>query len=98
MGKIIVSQWVKIKSLYIANNFDYSLNVFFSPSQHGPELVKLLSQILNQCGGVEGGLPSSLALQGITALCKAEIVNVATTWRALAPKLSRDKRPAVITR
>ncbi|KAJ9599853.1 hypothetical protein L9F63_009893, partial [Diploptera punctata] len=66
------------------------------PNQHGPELVKLLSQILNQCGSVEGGMPSSLALQGITALCKAEIVNIATTWRALAPKLSRDKRPIVI--
>ncbi|KAJ4448220.1 hypothetical protein ANN_10234, partial [Periplaneta americana] len=66
------------------------------PEQHGAELVKLLSQILNQCGGVEGSAASALALQGIMALCNAEIVNAATTWRALAPKLSRDKRSVVI--
>jgi len=70
----------------------------FRPEQHGTELVKLLSQILNQCGSKEGGQSSALALQGITALCNAGIVNIATTWRALAPRLSRDKRPVVIKR
>jgi len=57
-----------------------------------------LSQILNHCGSTEGGPSSALALEGITALCSAEIVNIATTWRALAPKLSRDKRPVVVRR
>ncbi|XP_023716355.1 focadhesin isoform X3 [Cryptotermes secundus] len=66
------------------------------PEQHGPELVKLLSQILNQCASEQDGQSSALALQGITSLCNAEIVNIATTWRALAPRLSRDKRPVVI--
>jgi hypothetical protein len=77
---------------------DSSVCIFFRPEQHGPELVKLLSQILNQCGSKEGGPSSALALQAITALCNAEIVNIATTWKALAPRLSRDKRPVVIKR
>jgi hypothetical protein len=72
--------------------------IFFRPEQHGPELVKLLSQILNQCGSEQDGQSSALALQGITALCNAESVNIATTWRALAQRLSRDKRPVVIKR
>lgn len=72
--------------------------IFSRPEQHGPELVKLLSQILNQCASEQDGLSSALALQGITSLCNAEIVNIATTWRALAPRLSRDKRPVVIKR
>jgi hypothetical protein len=75
-----------------------NLLTLFRPEQHGPELVKLLSQILNQCRSEEHGLSSALALQGITALCSAEIINIATTWRALAPKLSREKRPVVVKR
>ncbi|XP_021931343.1 focadhesin isoform X2 [Zootermopsis nevadensis] len=66
------------------------------PEQYGPELVKLLSQILNQCGSETHESACALALEGIIALCNSEIINVATTWRALAPKLSREKRPVVI--
>jgi hypothetical protein len=75
-----------------------SLRILSRPEQYGPELVKLLSQILNQCGNEAKGFSSALALQGITALCSAEIINIASTWRALAPKLSREKRPVVIKR
>nr|CAD7568632.1 unnamed protein product [Timema californicum] len=66
------------------------------PELYGEELVILLSQILNNCGDTWGSLPSSIALQGITSLCKAGIADIASTWRALAPKLSRDKRTAVV--
>ncbi|XP_063226098.1 focadhesin isoform X2 [Bacillus rossius redtenbacheri] len=65
------------------------------PELHGEELVSMLSQVLNRCGGVWGAAPSSMAVESITALCGAGIVDIATTWRALAPKLARDKRPLV---
>jgi chloramphenicol 3-O-phosphotransferase len=79
-------------------NVDDCVLIFFRPELHGAEFVKLLSQILNQCGSKQGGQSCALALQGITALCNAKIVNIATTWEALAPRLSRDKRPVVIKR
>lgn len=66
------------------------------PAQHGEELVSLLSDILNKCSGVQGSLPSSIAIEAIAALCSADIVDITTTWKSLAPRLSRDKRPAVI--
>lgn len=74
------------------------LLILSRPEQYGPELVKLLSQILNQCGSETHESACALALEGIIALCNSEIINVATTWRALAPKLSREKRPVVIKR
>ncbi|XP_026290948.1 focadhesin isoform X2 [Frankliniella occidentalis] len=67
-----------------------------SPDAHGSELVPLLSQILTQNASPEGSVASSLAVQGITSLCRAGIMDVASTWRGLAPKLMQDKRPGVI--
>lgn len=61
-------------------------------------MVSLLSNILNRCGDNNGSLASSLALEGIAALCKTSIVDVGSTWKALSPKLSKDKRPLVISR
>lgn len=42
--------------------------------EHGEELVPLLSQILNKCVDLNGGAASALALNGISALCKAAII------------------------
>ncbi|XP_067002022.2 focadhesin [Anabrus simplex] len=66
------------------------------PELYSAELVSMLSKILTRCGDSEGSLASSLALEGISALCKAEIVDITTTYKALAPKLNRDKRPTVV--
>ncbi|KAK3910971.1 Focadhesin [Frankliniella fusca] len=67
-----------------------------SPDAHGSELVPLLSQILTQNVSPDGSIASSLALQGISSLCRAGIMDIASTWRGLAPKLMLDKRPGVI--
>lgn len=79
------------------------INVLFflfgcSPDAHGSDLVPLLSQILTQCSAPEGSIASALALQSITSLCRAGIMDVASTWRGLAPKLIHEKRPGVIVR
>ncbi|XP_076354475.1 focadhesin isoform X2 [Tachypleus tridentatus] len=66
-----------------------------SPSQHGAELLSTLSSILNQCTEENMGPIAALALQGITALCTAEVIDLRTTWRVLAPRLTKDKRPIV---
>lgn len=68
------------------------------PELHGTELVPLLSTILNQCDDNQRSVAASFALQGITALCQADIVDVITTWKVLAPKLSKDTRTTVIIR
>ncbi|KAK7868003.1 hypothetical protein R5R35_010177 [Gryllus longicercus] len=68
------------------------------PDPYSAELVAMISKILTQCSDVSGSLASSLALQGLAALCKAGIVDITTTWKALAPKLNRDKRPIVVKR
>ncbi|XP_022257540.1 focadhesin-like [Limulus polyphemus] len=39
---------------------------------------------------------AAVALQGITALCTAEVIDLRTTWKVLAPRLTKDKRPIVI--
>lgn len=67
-----------------------------NPDAHGSELVPLLSQLLTQNASPEGSVASSLAVQGITSLCRAGIMDVASTWRGLSPKLMQDKRPEVI--
>jgi hypothetical protein len=80
--------------------FMHFLTIVFycRPNLHGTELVPMLSNILNNCMGDDGAVASSLALQAIDSLCHARIVDVATTWKALAPRLSRDTRVPVIKR
>lgn len=69
---------------------------YTNPDAHGSELVPVLSQILSQNASEEGSIASALAVQGITSLCRSGIMDIASTWRGLAPKLLHDKRPGVI--
>ncbi|XP_019767478.2 focadhesin isoform X1 [Dendroctonus ponderosae] len=66
------------------------------PELYGKDLVASLSQILNECTGLEGAVPTALALEGIQGLCKAEIIDIVTTWKTLSPKFRLDTRVAVI--
>ncbi|CAH3022453.1 unnamed protein product, partial [Porites evermanni] len=72
------------------------------PSQHGADLLSLLSKLLNQNTkpGETVNHPSalvvSLALQALEQLCKAEVVDLCTAWKVLSGKLSQDRRPAVL--
>ncbi|KAM3857392.1 focadhesin [Diretmus argenteus] len=66
------------------------------PYQHGGDMVAAISYTLNQCSKPDLATPAALALQGLQELCKAEVVDVISTWRTLGPKLSCDSRPMMI--
>lgn len=61
-------------------------------------MVAHLSKILNECNDDDGSLPCAIALDGIKILCRAEIIDVVTTWATLAPKFKNDSRVPVIKR
>ncbi|CAK9809148.1 Focad [Anthophora plagiata] len=64
--------------------------------EHGEKLVPLLSQTLNRSTDTNGGTASGLALRCISALCKASVIDVCSTWRVLAPKMKKEKRTVVL--
>lgn len=64
--------------------------------EHGETLVPLLSQILNRSTEMNGGTASALALRSISALCKASVIDISSTWRILAPKMEKEKRIIVL--
>ncbi|XP_018006398.1 focadhesin-like [Hyalella azteca] len=88
-----------------------------TPSQHGEELLPMLSNILNDNSSKSSVVYSSgissnssdpshsllvstcvccFTLDGITELIRGGVIDLRTTWRVLAPQLSKDKRPEVI--
>lgn len=64
--------------------------------EHGETLVPLLSQILNRSTSANGGTASALALKSISALCKASVTDICSTWKVLAPKMEKEKRTVVL--
>ncbi|XP_029048678.2 focadhesin [Osmia bicornis bicornis] len=64
--------------------------------EHGEKLVPLISQILNRSTNMNGGTASALALKCISALCKGSITDICSTWKVLAPKMEKEKRPIVL--
>ncbi|CAH1796123.1 unnamed protein product, partial [Owenia fusiformis] len=65
------------------------------PHQHGADMLGPLSKMLNDYTDTCYAPVASLALQGIHALCKSEVIDIRTTWAVLAPKLTKDDRPLV---
>ncbi|XP_033125560.1 focadhesin-like, partial [Anneissia japonica] len=61
------------------------------PFQHGADLVHSLSTILNNYPEDHHAIPASFALEGLCALCEAEVVDIRSTWNLLAPKLQQDQ-------
>ncbi|CAH0551491.1 unnamed protein product [Brassicogethes aeneus] len=66
------------------------------PEKYGKEIVPHLSNILNKHSGENGDLPCSLAIEGITHLCKAEVIDAVTTWANIYPKFKGDMRIPII--
>ncbi|KAJ8962679.1 hypothetical protein NQ318_001075 [Aromia moschata] len=66
------------------------------PELYGRDMVAHLSKILNDCNDDDGSLPCALAIDGITLLCRAEVIDVVTTWATLWPKFKNDTRIPVI--
>ncbi|XP_051875127.1 focadhesin isoform X2 [Pristis pectinata] len=64
--------------------------------QHGADMLAAISKVLNECTKPDQATPVVLALQGLHALCQAEVVDVRSTWHALSSKLSCDTRPLVV--
>ncbi|KAI1888309.1 hypothetical protein AGOR_G00183690, partial [Albula goreensis] len=65
--------------------------------QHGADMLAAITDTLTRCTKPDQATPSALALQGLQELCRAEVVDIRSTWDALSPRLSCDPRPLVIT-
>ncbi|XP_040273158.1 focadhesin [Bufo bufo] len=66
------------------------------PYQHGADMLAAITQVVNECTKPDHSTPAALVLQGLHALCQAEVVDIRSTWNALSPKLGCDKRPLVL--
>ncbi|KAM4809794.1 focadhesin [Rhinophrynus dorsalis] len=66
------------------------------PYQHGADMLAAITRVLNECTKPDQATPVALVLQGLHALCQAEVVDIGSTWNALSPKLSCDTRPLVL--
>ncbi|XP_018420967.1 PREDICTED: focadhesin [Nanorana parkeri] len=66
------------------------------PYQHGADMLAAITQVLNECPNPDQATPVALVLQGLQALCQAEVVDIRSTWNALSPKLACEKRPHVL--
>ncbi|XP_072446311.1 focadhesin [Chiloscyllium punctatum] len=64
--------------------------------QHGADMLAAISKVLNECTRPDQVTPAVLVLQGLHALCQAEVVDIRSTWCALSPKLNSDTRPLVV--
>lgn len=66
------------------------------PYQHGGDMLAAIRVTLNQCTKPDMATPAALALQGLQELCRAEVVDIISTWRSLGPELRGDSRPLVV--
>uniref|UniRef100_A0A1A7WHK4 Focadhesin n=1 Tax=Iconisemion striatum TaxID=60296 RepID=A0A1A7WHK4_9TELE len=66
------------------------------PYQHGGDMLAALSFTLKQSSRPDLVTPAALALQALQELCRAEVVDIISTWKSLGPELSCDTRPLMI--
>ncbi|XP_076829762.1 focadhesin [Brachyhypopomus gauderio] len=66
------------------------------PYQHGGDMLADIAATLTQCSRGDQATAAALALQGLQDLCRAEVVDIGSTWRALSPRLSCETRPLVL--
>ncbi|KAM5191688.1 focadhesin [Mantella aurantiaca] len=66
------------------------------PYQHGADMLAAITQVLNECIKPDQATPVALVLQGLHALCQAEVVDIRSTWNALSSKLACEKRLHVL--
>ncbi|KAM3590535.1 uncharacterized protein V6R79_011338 [Siganus canaliculatus] len=66
------------------------------PYQHGSDMLAAITLTLNQCTKPDMATPAALALQGLQELCRAEVVDIVSTWRSIGPGLSSDTRPLMV--
>ncbi|XP_042226964.1 focadhesin-like [Homarus americanus] len=95
LSQLIHDKSINTNEIQIARTYVVSSVCRSKPSQHGEELLPLLSGFLNDCREQDGTAQTLIALDGIYDLCTNQIIDLRTTWRVIAPKLVRDKRPGV---
>ncbi|XP_068209596.1 focadhesin [Palaemon carinicauda] len=95
LSQLIHDKSINTNEIQIARAYVISSVCKSKPSQHGEELLPLLSGFLNECKGDNEVAQTLIALDGIYELCSNKIIDLRTTWRVIAPKLVRDKRPEV---
>uniref|UniRef100_A0A9J8BYE0 Focadhesin n=1 Tax=Cyprinus carpio carpio TaxID=630221 RepID=A0A9J8BYE0_CYPCA len=66
------------------------------PYQHGGDMLAAITDTLMQFSRKDQATPAALALEGLQELCRAEVVDIISTWKALSPKLCCDTRPLVL--
>ncbi|XP_077597799.1 focadhesin [Stigmatopora nigra] len=66
------------------------------PYQHGSDMLAALVSTLKLCTRPDQVTPAVLALQGLQELCRAEVVDIVSTWRSLGPDLRADSRPPMV--
>jgi len=59
-------------------------------------MLPALSAILNSCDSGRQATLAALAVQGIYALCQAEVIDIQTTWAVLSGKLNKEARSLVL--
>lgn len=83
-GESLVGTWVKKINTFIvvqrAGNNNNSLDLILietviccRPYQHGADMLAAISQVLNECTKPDQATPAALVLQGLHALCQAEV-------------------------
>ncbi|XP_056600101.1 focadhesin isoform X2 [Triplophysa dalaica] len=66
------------------------------PYQHGGDMLSAITETLTQFFRKDQAFPAALTLQGLKELCRTEVVDIMSTWRALSPKLCCDTRPMIL--
>ncbi|XP_062850155.1 focadhesin isoform X2 [Trichomycterus rosablanca] len=66
------------------------------PYQHGGDMLAAITDTLTQCSRKDQAPPAALVLQGLHELCRAEVVDISSTWKALSPKITCETRPLVV--
>ncbi|KAK2900269.1 focadhesin isoform X1 [Channa argus] len=66
------------------------------PYQHGGDMLAAITLTLSQCTRPDMATPAALALQGLQELCRAEVVDIISTWKSLGRELSCDSRPLMV--
>lgn len=65
----------------------------FRPSQHGSELVQLISELLNT---PDNEVTIVLALESLAILCENSVVNIMSTWKAISFKYRYETRSRIL--
>ncbi|XP_065837163.1 focadhesin-like isoform X2 [Oscarella lobularis] len=67
-------------------------------SQHGADLVGLLSRILNAAlrDPLAPCEPAALTIEALKFLCLADVIDLPTAWSSLASKVLKDRRPLLL--